>query len=353
MAQCFTLKGVRVILQLIAKWSRFLLSPFAIIYGVMQLFRRLCYKVGFRTPTRFPGYTISVGNLEAGGTGKSPVVIALAQKLREENFNPVIVTRGYKSGLKARETLVLLNGKIIQGDPPAKFLADEAKMQSAALPTTPIIIGTKRSLGIERYLKNFPAASHWILDDGFQHLQIHRDYDLVLLDYQSPFSNGWPLPCGHLREFPMTLSRASGVLLTRAQSEALPTALKPYENMPIFFASFRSDQLTHRCGPHVALKEAKICLVAGIAKPQQLVQALGNMGLIPIKTYWVADHQPFSPEQLLLQAKGCQILVTTEKDYHRDPQIFEFLGMGVYVLSLRANIDTFYDSKEFHKFRNI
>ena len=174
--------------------AKVLLTPISLIYGFVQFVRRGLYHTGVLRSQDLPGTVISIGNIEAGGTGKTPVVIALAKWLQEEGFTPVILTRGYRSGLKSHETAILVNEVTVLQTGSSEFSADEAQQQSADLSDVPVVIGANRLEGAKTYLRNFKEPTHWILDDGFQHLKISRNIDILLLDYDHPFGNGFPIP---------------------------------------------------------------------------------------------------------------------------------------------------------------
>lgn len=157
-----------------------------------------------------PVPVISVGNLAAGGTGKTPAVIWLASRLAEAGERPAILTRGY--GRRGAGTRVLAAGRAAV---PFEEAGDEALEMAAALPGLPVVVGRDRRRTAALAASTL-GASCVILDDGFQHRPLGRDFDLVLLDAASPFGNGHRLPAGPLREPPAALARATAILLTRA-----------------------------------------------------------------------------------------------------------------------------------------
>ncbi len=322
-----------------------LLRPLGWLYAALNQLRRTLYRKQILSSKGLPGLTISVGNLEVGGTGKTPICIELAKHLLEAGYHPAILTRGYGSGLKPSDSAVLLNKQLIlppqQGS--KEFFADEARMQSHHLPSVPIIIGAKRFAAAKRYLEKQPQPTHWILEDGFQHLQIKRDLDIVLLDYLKPLDNGRCLPAGRLREAPWTLSKADLVIFTRSPDQPqLPAAVASYlsKRTSIDFASFASS-LPYPAAPDVAppFSLAMSCgLLAGIAKPAQLQHELEKLSINIKESTILRDHEPLSRGQVQALAKRCEQIITTEKDYFRSQEAFTESLRFLYLIPLEVKL---------------
>ena len=138
--------------------------PLSLLYGCLMKLRRQLYLKDFLTSHQLPGVCISIGNLEVGGTGKTPVCIALANELLSKGHRPAILTRGYRSGLNSEESVVLLNETVLYPSNFSKaFFADEARLQSHHLPTVAIIIGANRVQAAQKYCQAFEPPTHWIL----------------------------------------------------------------------------------------------------------------------------------------------------------------------------------------------
>lgn len=316
-----------------------LLLPLAWLYAWVNRGRALSYRLGLLKPRRLPGKVFSVGNIEVGGTGKSPVVVALCQALKAQGASPVILTRGYRSGLKKDESAVLKGESIIlEATFASHFQADEARMQAAQLEDVPVVIGSRRYAAAQRYLAHFPAPSHWILDDGFQHLMIARDCDIVLLDAQAPLGNGWCLPAGRLRESPQALRRAQFLLFTRAQFStelSFPSGWPRDLRLPLYRVQFRDGTPLQKAGPSTPIHEVKRWTVAlGIARPERLIETLKRSGL-PLGTpYLVGDHVNFDFARILSILSPNGAILTTEKDYWRARSEFQRLDCPVFILPL-------------------
>lgn len=317
-----------------------LLLPLSILYGGAVRRRAALFQSGTWTRLRLPGKVISVGNIEAGGTGKTPVVIAIAEHLQSLGHTPAILTRGYRSGLKEADWLVLKDESIVLSsklDP--QFHADEARFQAARLKTVPVIVGALRHAAAKNYLDHFPAPSHWLIDDGFQHLKIERHLDLVLLDAKNPFGNGKLLPAGTLREPIEHLERADALLFTRADdkypTQVVREELKKFEK-PLVSIPFQQVEPVQISGASYELKNAKkILLAAAIARPERLRDALKS---VERKEMFKGDHQRFDIREIESAAQSCDAILTTEKDFWRDPDVFRAQKKPVFVLGLKPVI---------------
>jgi tetraacyldisaccharide 4'-kinase len=306
--------------------------------------RRWLYRRGVLRSYQLPGLVISVGNLEAGGTGKSPVVMALAHHLLQEGARPAILTRGYRSGLAPKDSAVLFGSQLLI--PPASrndFHADEATMQAHKLAEVPVIIGAKRWEAAQRYLLQHPAPTHWILDDGFQHLRLRRQLDIVLLDARQPLNNGRCLPAGRLREFPGTLRYAQLIFLTRAEGIKVPFII---QNMsaPVIPVDFTNGQPLQLAGPKRCWSEQIAVLLAlGIAHPQRVIEHC-QQHRYPITDQLLSgDHELFPQEKLESLARKTGAILTTEKDFWRQSQVFEALNKPIYVLPLELRFPDSFD----------
>ena len=336
------------------KWWHFpILYPLQLIYRLASSLRRLFYHWKIVKKNRLPGITISIGNLEVGGTGKSPVVISLCKYLIDHGHKPAILTRGYKSGLQPDDFLTIKDGEILI--PPkqsGEVHADESMMQSQALNNVPIIVGAKRYAAAQKYLSLYPEPSHWILDDGFQHLQLQRDIDLVLLDANKPFADRYQLPMGKLRESPRHLKRATGVILTRSHSykQSAPELIKLYK-LPCISAPFNNNQPVQVSGdPSDLTTDIRLLALTAIAKPKRFINSLESMGLKIEHKIIKRDHQRFTSQDVgQIDYSNYDALITTSKDYWRDPKIMFSLNKPIYVVPLKASISNEYWSKLLHQ----
>jgi len=191
--------------------SRWLL-PLGQIFGGVAACRAALYRKGWIRQARLAGpvISVSVGNLSVGGTGKTPVVARVAELLRDEGQRVAILSRGYRGRFHG-EALVVADGERLLAS--AREAGDEPVMLALALPGVVVAVGKRRDVVGRMVESRFGAVVH-VLDDGFQHLRLARDLDLLCVDAGHP--GGRPLPAGPLREFPSAARRADAVLLTQA-----------------------------------------------------------------------------------------------------------------------------------------
>src|SRR3989441_4685080 len=195
-----------------AGWLLAPLIPLSHLYGLAMLARAAVYARGLLKQQSLPCRVISVGNLTVGGTGKTPVVIALATALRDRGRKVGVISRGYKRRSRT-SILEISDGRTLRGHPGDS--GDEPFLIAQRCPGVPVAVGTDRPL-VGRYLVDRFDLDTLVLDDGFQHLALRRDMDILVLDAGAPFGNGYLLPRGRLREPLSAMERASAVLVTRA-----------------------------------------------------------------------------------------------------------------------------------------
>jgi tetraacyldisaccharide 4'-kinase len=312
--------------------------------------RNCLYMGGYLKAKKLPGKTISVGNIEVGGTGKTPVVIEIAKYLKQNGFSPVVVTRGYKSGLKGREFVVIENGKYILGDCDYQAIfPDEAMLQSYNLKDIPIVVGAKRYDAVMGFLITTQyKATHFILDDGFQHRQLYRDHDLVLVRNSINVTGTNIMPLGRLREPVPNLNRAHSLLYMRSslsRDEIINEVSKYLPSLPnIFLAKIKNSELiqVNPVSKKISLddKSLKPAVACAIAHPQEFIQALEKIGIFVAaeRLRISSDHNRLSP--LLGEAfiVACDYLVITEKDFYREKDFYLNLKIPVFVLRLELEL---------------
>jgi len=296
-----------------------------------------------------PVPVVSVGNLTTGGTGKTPVTIELLRDFRDDGAG--LLMRGY--GRAVRENVVILDE---HHHPPVSSTGDEAQLCMRAT-GVPIGIGAdRRAAGLQ--LLNAAHPRVLFLDDGFQHLQLERDFDLVLIDALHPFGGGELVPLGRLREPLEGLARASAFVITRADeapnTKAIETALRDYNaTAPIFSARTvackwrEADGSEFDIDPFAELAEdMRAIAFCGLGNPNAFWRTLRQVGIDPVASYDFEDHHQYTPTEIRRLARhardiGAGSLLTTAKDaVNLAPEYSEIIGsLKLYWLEVRTEIE--------------
>jgi tetraacyldisaccharide 4'-kinase len=293
-------------------------------YGVGVRLRVWFFERGIFRAHALPCKVVSVGNITLGGTGKTPLAAFLADFLKGKGFRVSILSRGYKGKFSGPHGVVTDGDTIFMGPREA---GDEPYLLSTKLKGVPIIVGGERRITGQLSVEKF-GTQMIILDDGFQHLQIKRDVNLLLLDAQAPFGNGCLFPRGSLREPLSQLKRADAVILTKTdQSDniiKLKENLKKWtQGIPIFTVNFVPVGVRapgeKALFPVEKLRNKKIWAFTGIGNPQSFHKTLTRLESQILGFVSFPDHYWYKPRDLQTlmsegKARGAEVLVTTEKD---------------------------------------
>ena len=327
-----------------------LLAPLSAAYGAAVAARTALYRRGWLRSARAGVPVISVGNLAAGGTGKTPLVALVARILRDAGMSPAIVSRGY-GGRRREDPLVVSEGRGPNPGVTAAQAGDEPVMLARCLGDVMIVVARKRAEGARLAAERLGARCI-VLDDGFQHLALQRDLDLVLLDAEDPLDDGRLLPSGLLREGPEALARADALIFTGSHGpdagrRSIPGRLAgmadtdsgPLERWtrpgtasfhatmePTLVVSARDVDPAVRSGPESLtsawLAGMRVVAFAGIARPLRLVEDLRRLGAEVVSFLSHPDHHVFTRsdvEEILERVRRLEpeVLLTTEKDVAR------------------------------------
>lgn len=273
-----------------------LLLPLSWLYGLVSNLIRLSYAWGWRRAWRAPVPVVVVGNLTAGGNGKTPVVIWLVEALQQRGLKPGVVSRGY--GGKAERYPLVLNDRTTTaeaGDEPVLIYQRTA----AAVAVSP-----RRKEAVEALLAR-GDIDIIITDDGLQHYALARDFEIVVVDGKRRFGNGWWLPAGPMRERASRLRKVDAVINNggEAQTAEIPMQLVPGHAVNLLSGETR---------PVASL--APVVAMAGIGHPPRFFTTLHQQGVKPVREVSFADHQAYSYAQLASLAAEDQTLLMTEKD---------------------------------------
>lgn len=258
-----------------------------------------------------PRPVISVGNLSAGGTGKTPVVAHLARELLARGHAPAVLLRGYRAL-------------------PGQRSDEQAELEQLLGPGVPVVANPDRHAGGLAALRDYPAITCFLLDDGFQHRRLHRDFDLVLVSATQGLCRHRVLPRGLLREPPASLARASAILLTRTDQvpphdlDALQQDLTPFltPGTPVYRSAHAPDAVVSPLEPEAppaSLAGRPVFVVVGTADPTAFVRTALSLGAKITGLLSYRDHHPYTPADLAhihraARAAGATALLTTGKD---------------------------------------
>lgn len=342
----------------------FLLMPLSFLYGGAARLRRGLYTKGFMRPRQLPCPVISVGNITVGGTGKTPMTIYLAKLLVRMGRAPMIVSRGYRGTASATGGLVSDHSRVWMDVGRA---GDEPFMMAQSLPGVPVVVGKKRYRAATAAMADL-SPDVVILDDGFQHFQLARNLDIVLLDSTRPVGNGKLLPAGPLREPPSCLAHAHAFVFTRPDPAAdlqPDPAILPYLKEKPVFRAFHRPVLDGwvRAGDEamapdpsadvMVLKELPVFVFCGLAKNNELLKSVRQTGARVTGHLFFRDHHAYTDEDLSVitgraLASGAKTVVTSKKDYVK---IADRVGLpGVDLAVLGVKIDFGPDRERFESF---
>ena len=296
------------------------LSPWQRLYGWAHR-RRQKYWAGRARSLPIP--IVSVGNLHWGGGGKTPLVAALARHLAASGRRPVVLSRGWGRRDTASVQVVPPNNVDVA------MTGDEPALLARLLPTVPVVVGVDRHAAGQHALAHCtPRPDIAVLDDGFSHLRLRRDVDLLAFPAADPFAGARLWPGGRLREPLASVARADAALLTGAPDNErgsvatgaeLAAALAPHGfRGPGFVSRTRSDPARTVLGAPVA-RGTRVLLVAAIARPATFVATAERQGLSIADTLFFPDHHPYparSLERIVARARalGVDTVVITSKD---------------------------------------
>lgn len=285
--------------------------------------RNAMFDLGIRTPRKVPVPVISVGNVTTGGTGKTPVVAWFVQQLQTMQMNPGIISRGYRA---VDET----------GN-------DEKRVLAKLCPGVPHEQNSSRWLAVQTLLSRTESPDVIVMDDGFQHRQLHRNFNVLLIDATNPFGYGHLLPRGLLREPLSSIHRADVAIITRADMvtasalDSIGVTIRkaaPKLKERIVEMIFRPTDLVDYHGKRSSiddLKQSAVLLVSGIGNPTAFEATCRNAGLTIVDRIWFPDHHQFTDEDLRaisMRADDASIVVTL-KDLVKLPQSFPARALNI------------------------
>ncbi len=335
---------------------RILLFPFSLLYGLGVYLRELAWETGILKSVQFDLPVISVGNLSVGGSGKTPHVEYLIRLLRPY-LQVATLSRGYK-----RKTRGF---RIIGGRDDALSAGDEPLQYKRKYPDVVVAVAEERALAIPQLLKHRPEIQVILLDDAYQHRAIRPGLNILLTEYDRPYTRDWLLPAGRLREWPSAAKRADIVIVTkcpdtmsREEAETLEKQLKLAPHQQLFFSKYRYGQPYYLFNPQqrIALQPSMhVLLISAIANTDYLLQYLESQ-VASVATFTFADHHYFSNYDMgqldrlfRIRTPKPDLILTTEKDAMRLELHQQFLlekKLPVFVLPVEVEF-LFQDGNRF------
>ncbi len=324
--------------------KRWYLYPFSLGYHLVTAIRNVFYNLGIFKSKKFKTPIINVGNLSVGGSGKSPMVMYLADLL-SKHYRTGVLSRGY--------------GRVTKGygitnyESNYKIVGDEAMQLFERFKNRFVIaVSEQRVPGAEKVISDMDLDV-LVLDDAYQHRAIRPGFNILMTDYNDPYFKDFVLPAGDLRESRSGASRAQIIMvskcpsdLTEEKKQYFVSRIKPAYNQKVFFSSIRYDEnifSVNKKLPDNNLAYYDILLITGIANPKPLVQHLAKFSQ-KVKHLKFKDHHNFSDadiKNILAEYKKLgeyKLILTTEKDYVR-LKTFDYLRELVYYWPINVSID--------------
>jgi tetraacyldisaccharide 4'-kinase len=295
-----------------------LLYPVSLIFRLLAALRRALYRAGLLHSIRLPVPVIVVGNISVGGTGKTPLTLALAQQLIESGMHPLIVSRGHGSDSQMP--------RAVTPDSDARNVGDEPLLM-ARRQLCPVWVGKDRAAAAQAGLDANPQCDVVLCDDGLQHYRLQRDAEIAVIDGMRRFGNGLLLPAGPLREPAARLNTVDAVVVNGGEAAAGEYAMSL--DGAQFYNLLDPARIVTAAHFHALRNHA----VAGIGNPMRYFLHLESLG-IAFTPHPFPDHHPYRAEDLAFA--DCDAILLTEKDAVK---CAAFADERYWVLRVDARID--------------
>lgn len=327
-----------------ARLFRFLAAPFTPFYAFAAALRNRLYDGGFLSEREYPFPVICVGNLCAGGSGKTPMTEYLV-RLLSDTCHVGVVSRGYgrktRSNLLAEESMTAMQ----TGDEPMQYLQKFGSLRQGFS----LYLAVDRRQGIEELKALAPGCGVVILDDAYQYRPVRAGLNILLTEYRKPYFQDCPLPLGSLRESRKGSGRAHIIVVTKCppslsenQRDAFLKKCRPLPGQAVYFSCIGYDEIKPVGMAPPFPEKAEAVLFTGIARPAPMEEYLRGKGVVIRKHFRFGDHHAYDKEdfrRLVRACAGSACLITTEKDSARlagHPHLDMLAGIPVYVLPVRT-----------------
>ncbi|HXU92759.1 MAG TPA: tetraacyldisaccharide 4'-kinase [Gallionella sp.] len=295
-----------------------LLYPVSLIFRLIAALRRALYRAGLLHSVRLPVPVIVVGNISVGGTGKTPLTLAIAQQLIEHGMNPLIVSRGHGSDNS--------EPRAVAPDSNARSVGDEPLLM-ARRGLCPVWVGKDRAAAAHAGLQANPQCDVVLCDDGLQHYRLQRDAEIAVIDGARRFGNGLLLPAGPLREPAVRLRSVDAIVVNGGETATGEYAMRL--EGAVFYNLLDPGNTVSASHFSAGRNHA----VAGIGNPQRYFRHLESLG-IAFTPHPFPDHHPYRAEELAFA--DCDAVLLTEKDAVK---CAAFADERYWVLRVDARID--------------
>ena len=325
---------------------RVLLAPLSWVYIAVVSSRFWLYAHNFLHVQRLQRPVICIGNLTMGGTGKTPTVIAIGRMLQETGSRVSVILRGYR-GRRITSYLLVSDGRQLLAT--VHEAGDEALLIARSLPQAVVAVCKDRAGCGDMLEQSFPIDFH-LLDDGYQHVRLFRNFNLLLIDVTNPFGQGFP-PLGRLREPLSGIRRADAVLFTRTipletYQELTHKVLSYRPNLPIFLARQKIRSIDSMPGNEPVMmrkfRDSRLLAFAGIGNPEQFFSLLRESQISITEHCAYGDHHRYTQEDISVlksrcEKAGIEAMITTEKDAEK-LSAFDFEPFPVFIAKLEFEI---------------
>lgn len=305
---------------------KILLLPLSWLYGIITQIRNMMYQKGFISSYKSTLKTICIGNIQVGGTGKTPLTAFIYQWLSQYH-QTAILSRGY--GRKTKGLLLADNYSS------AKTIGDEPFWYYSQLKCSHVVVSESREIGLKKLEEICPANSIVLLDDAFQHRAVTCKFNIILTPYFKPYYNDHVMPYGRLREYKSNIKRAQTIVVTKCPIDItlqekidFIQKINPYEHQSIYFTSinYKKPRLFNsKIEFDFSLNKYKIKPMSSIANPFTFIKQCEKYGKIS-STLVFKDHHIYTENEIInciQQLQEDEIIITTEKD---EVKLLEYVG---------------------------
>ena len=314
-----------------------LLLP-SFVYQCISEVRNFLYKRNILKSYKPDIYTISVGNLSTGGTGKTPITAEIANYLSKKGKKVSILSRGYGGKLSNKNVNIISDGIEIKYN--AEYSGDEPFWLAQNCPGTVVLTCSSR-VKAANYAKEIMNADIAILDDGYQHQKLKRDLNLLVVDSEKKFSNEHVLPLGALREPMCEIKRADKIIVVNKNfndpiAKQYAEELKNKYNKPVFLCNMIPDRIYNIETEEIFAQNTEMFAFCAIGQPEQFYNFLPQYLIKGTKNF--PDHHIYKQEDIDLLAQKSKIFVTTEKDAVKLKNL-KLKDITIYALKLKPELD--------------